>query len=173
QYLTVPVITKSRYYQTIKDVEINNTFNWRIEHLKAIETNYKKARFFDTYFPKIKEIYNREYKYLIDISLNLIDFFKKELSLNTKTIFSSSLNINSKSTQRLVDICLKISGDVYLSGIGAKKYLDVSMFESKNIKVIWQDFKVKEYKQVFDGFIPDMSILDLLLNCGIDSIEYL
>ncbi|MCX7642081.1 MAG: WbqC family protein [Elusimicrobiales bacterium] len=173
QYLTVPVITKSRYYQTIKDVEINNTFNWRIEHLKAIETNYKKAKFFDVYFPKIKEIYDKEYRYLIDISLSLINFFRKELSLNTKTIFSSSLNINSKSTQRLVDICLKIGGNVYLSGVGAKEYLNVRMFESKNIKVIWQDFKVKEYKQVFDGFISDMSILDLLLNCGIDSIKYL
>lgn len=173
QYLTLPVMTRGRFNQLIKDVEINNTYNWREEHLKAIEINYRKAAFFNEYFPKICEIYSKEYRYLVDISLSLIDFFRKELSINTKTILSSSLKIDKKSTQRIVEICKALNADTYLSGIGAKDYLDEKAFIENNINLIWQNFVVKPYPQVFDGFVENLSILDLLLNCGKDSLNYL
>lgn len=173
QYLTIPVITKNRFNQLIKDVEINNTYDWRKEHLKAIETNYKKAKFFDIYFPKMVEIYLKEYKYLLDLSIVLINFFRSELSINTKTIFSSSLNIKKRSTERIVEICKILNADVYLSGVGAKDYLDESLFVNNNIKIVWQNFKVKPYPQVFEGFVENLSILDLIFNCGKDSLDYL
>lgn len=173
QYLTLPVLTKGRYKQNIMDVEINNSYDWRTEHLRAIESNYAKAKYFNKYFNEIKSIYMKEYIYFKDISLNFLNFFRRELGINTKFVFSSSLEVNKKSTERLVEICLKLGADRYLSGVGARNYLDVDLFKKNGIDVIWQDFNIKPYQQAFSGFISDMSILDLLLNCGNDSIKYL
>ena len=49
QYLTVPVIVKGLADQLIKDVEINKTYNWQEEHLRAIKSNYAKAACFKRY----------------------------------------------------------------------------------------------------------------------------
>lgn len=173
QYLTVPVITKNKGLQLIRDVEINNSYDWRKEHIKTIETNYRRARYFDVYFGEIFDIYQNEYKHLIDISLRFMDFFMKKLMIKTKTVFSSSLGIKKTSTERLIDICKKLNADTYLSGIGAKDYLNEELFYKEGIKVIWQNFEIKPYPQVFKGFIPNMSFFDLLMNTGPNSRNYL
>ncbi len=173
QYLTVPVITKGRFNQLIKDVEINNTYDWKKEHIKAIETNYSKAKYFKDYFSEILEIYNNNYQKLIEISLKTIDFFKKHFQIKTPFVFSSTLNIDKKSTERLVEICKKLNCDVYLSGVGAKSYLDEGKFKEAGIKIVWQNFEIKEYPQLYGQFIPDLSSVDLILNCGKESINYL
>lgn len=173
QYLTLPVITKGRFFQKIYEVEINNTFNWKEEHLKSIKINYAKARYFKDYFSSIEEIYAKEYSKMIDISMELIHFFRRAFNINTDFIFSSDLDIKTSSTQRIVDICLKLKADAYLSGVGGKDYLDETIFKKNGIKLLWQDFKIKPYPQVYEGFVENLSAIDLLLNCGNDSVYYL
>ena len=72
----------------------------------------------------------------------------------------------------LVLALIKASGcDTYLSGTGAKAYMDDSEFEKAGIKLIYQEFKHPTYIQKnagADGFVPGMSTLDLLFNVGID-----
>lgn len=172
-YIRVPVLTKNRFNQLIKDVEINNTYNWKDEHLKTITLNYSKAKYFKDYFPEIERIYSHSYRKLIDISMNLINFFREILNIKTEYYFSSQFDIKTSKTQRIVDIAKKISCDSYLSGTGAKAYLDQNLLEKNGIKLIWQEFKIKEYPQLYGSFIPDLSVLDLILNCGPDSSKYL
>ncbi len=173
QYLTLPVITKGRFYQKINEVEIDNTLDWRTEHLKAIRTNYAKATYFSNYFGEIEKIYAKNYTRLIDISMEFINFFRKHFGINNRVIFSSELKIDASSTKRLVDICLKLKADTYLSGVGARSYLDESIFKENGIKVIWQNFEIKPYPQPYNGFVENMSAVDLLMNCGPRSVEWL
>jgi len=173
QYLTVPVLTKGKFYQKINEVIINNDIKWREEHLKTIKINYSKAKYFDLYYPEIENIYSKEYIYLKDISLNLINFFIKNFNIRKNIKFSSEFNISEKSTNRIIEICKLLKADAYLSGIGAKNYLDETLFNRNNIKLIWQNFEVKEYPQIYGNFMPNLSALDLLLNCGKDSLRYL
>ncbi len=77
------------------------------------------------------------------------------------------------SSARLAGLCAAAGADEYLSGAGAKAYLDPGVFSFAGIKLSWQEFKLREYKQAFPGFEPDLSALDLLLNCGPASGEYL
>ena len=81
-------------------------------------------------------------------------------------MFSSNLELTSKSTERLVDIAEALGGDVYLSGPAGRDYLDVSLFERRDINVEFQDFKHPVYKQRYGGFIPNMSAIDALFNVG-------
>jgi hypothetical protein len=82
-------------------------------------------------------------------------------------IVSSKFNLNSKSNQLLVDLLKRAGATHYLSGIGAKDYHDDKPFEEANIKVVWQDFKHPVYPQLHGEFIPYLSSIDLLFNCGI------
>ena len=67
----------------------------------------------------------------------------------------------------LVDILQKVRADKYLSGVGAKAYFDPAPFAAAGIEVTWQDFKHPVYPQLYGDFIPYLSSIDLLFNCGI------
>ena len=57
------------------------------------------------------------------------------------------------------------------SGPGSKRYIDDEEFKKRNIKLKWQDYKCKEYNQLFGDFIPYLSVVDLLFNHGKKSGE--
>ncbi|MFW6129792.1 MAG: WbqC family protein [Atribacterota bacterium] len=168
-WLTIPVLVKGKYRQDIKQVKINNSTNWRKDHIKAIKHNYSSAKYFDKYFPQIEKIFSKEYKYLIDINMETIKFMIKAFDIDTEYVFSSELNIKSQRTQRLIDICKKLGADEYLSGQGAKDYMDQELFNKNGIKLRYQEFKHPEYTQNFDGFIPNLSAIDYLFNKKVDS----
>jgi uncharacterized protein rv1507c/MT1555 len=64
----------------------------------------------------------------------------------------------------LVDICSFFKVDTYLSGAGGKGYVEKEYFEKRNINLKFQDFEHSQYHQLWGGFIPYMSILDLIFN---------
>ncbi|AKB17609.1 WbqC family protein [Methanosarcina sp. WWM596] len=168
KWLTVPVEKKHIPINQIKirnDVEIEGT-NWQEAHFKEINDNYKKAPFYPNFEKDIRRIYGQEYDMLLDINLKLIEFLMKSFEIDTEIIHSSEFGFNSKSTERLVDLVSAVGGDVYLSGPMGKDYLNPQLFDEKNIQVCFQDFRHPVYKQQYDGFEPNMSAIDALLNAG-------
>ena len=61
--------------------------------------------------------------------------------------------------------------DTYLAGQGAASYMDVARFEENGLKVITQDVKHPVYPQLFKDFQSHLSIVDLLFNCGPESLD--
>jgi hypothetical protein len=173
QYLTAPVVSKGRFSQKINEVELDNSGDWRREHLLAIKTNYTRAPFFKKHLPAIEELYSRDYRLLADLAIATMDFLKDGLGVKTPVRFSSEFKVEQTSSARLAGLCAAAGADGYLSGSGAKAYLDPGVFSYAGIKLSWQEFAVRPYQQAFPGFEPDMSALDLLLNCGSLSGDYL
>jgi hypothetical protein len=172
-YLKIPVLAKntvSLYNNTL----LNDSINWREKHIKTIEVNYKKSKYFNVFFENIRNI-------ILDSSLTdlsafnskLIQYIIAELDIKTKVVFSSSIQVKSSSTQRLVDIIKKLSGTTYISGHGAKGYQDESLFSSNGIQLKYSDFLIKEYNQLWGDFLPGLSIIDLLFNNGKESFDFL
>ncbi len=168
-WLTVPVITKGSYYQRINEVLIYPTSTWKNEHLKSIIHNYAKSAYFELYIDFFEKLYKINWEYLCDLNVETIKFIMKELGMNTPVEFSSKLKLESRATQRLIDICKHFGADTYLSGTGARDYMDEKTFEENGIKVVYQDFRPPKYKQLFDGFEPYISAIDMLFNCGPES----
>lgn len=166
QWITVPVI--HNFGQKIIDVKINNRVNWRRKHMNALIANYSKAPYFKKYRDFFEETYQKEWEYLCDINIHFILFIAKELEIEVPIIRSSTLGVTSTRTQRLIDICKKVGADTYLSGIGGYYYLDFSLFEEEGIKLIFQNFKHPVYPQLYGEFIPNLSVVDALFNCGKD-----
>jgi len=106
-------------------------------------------------------------------SLIFIEFISNYLGIKKKFLLASSLDVFGNSTDLLIDIIKKVGGDIYLSGSGGIKYQDEEKFSQNNIKLVYSDFKHPVYSQLWGEFIEGLSIIDLLFNCGKDSILYL
>ncbi len=165
-WLTIPVHYK--FGQKINEVEIDNKIFWRKDHLKTIKVCYRKAKYFDEFFPYIEELLSKEYKMLVDINIESVKMVLSYLGINKKLICSSELKVEGEKTLRLVNICKKLNCDTYISGSGAKEYLDVEEFKKYNINVVFQEYTTPEYQQLFGSFIPNLSIIDMIFNVGKD-----
>ena len=172
QWITVPVLY--RFPQKINDLKINNTVNWRHKHIQAISTNYGKAPYFKEYFRIFEQSFEMDWLSLSSLNIYLIEQIRNLLELNHKpTTVASELKLSENPTDRLIDICKALGGNTYLSGPDGAKYLDLEKFRIRGIKVIFQDFIHPDYPQLFGEYQSHMSVMDLLFNCGPESLNKL
>ncbi|MDO9575926.1 MAG: WbqC family protein [bacterium] len=164
QWITVPV--RYRFGEEIKEIEINNNTNWRNKHLQALQTNYGRAPCFKKHIDFFREAYGKNWELLVDINLHFIGYLMEALGIKTETTLSSQLGIKTTGTRRLINITKKIGADTYLSGPGGREYLETEEFKEAGIKLVFQEFRHPEYNQQFEGFIPNLSVVDFLFNCG-------
>jgi len=73
----------------------------------------------------------------------------------------------------LINICKEVDADIYLSGFGGAKYQEEELFEEAGIKLKYYEFKHPVYPQLWQGFVPNMSIIDMLFNCGSESMDFI
>lgn len=172
-WLTIPVITKGHYTQNIKDVKINKEEKWESQHWASIVQNYKKAQHFDEHKEFFQKLYEKKWDFLIDISMEITRYSLEYLDIKTPLKMSSEYNVLTQSTERIIDLCKKTKADAYFSGSGGKAYMDEKLFSDNNIKLTFQDYHHQEYKQAYTGFMPYLSIIDLLFNCGQESRKIL
>jgi len=170
-WLTIPVLNKSKEF--LNEVKIDNTQNWNYKHKSAIKYNYENAPFFDLYWKDIELILNKKHTKLIELNIELINYFKLVLQIDTEIVFSSDLDITSIGSEKLCGICKELKADTYLSGELGQDYLDLNIFENNDIKVIFEKFQHPTYSQINSKFLPNMSIIDLLFNEGEKAINIL
>jgi len=174
QWLTVPVHVKGKYYQTIRETQIDGT-DWAGTHWKSLCSNYRRAPYFDHIAEKLEPIFmSIEHSHLSQLNRTLIDFVCEQLEIKTKISNSWDYSLVDGKTERLVDLCIQAKGTEYLSGPSAKGYLDESLFVKRGTKVTWFDYVgYPEYPQLWGGdFQHSVTILDLLFNCGKDSPRF-
>jgi hypothetical protein len=95
------------------------------------------------------------------------------LGLKTKITKASVLGVSGKATDLIIDICKRTGADTYLHGKHGKDYIDQAKFTDNNIRCLYQEFHHPTYPQAYEPFIPEMSVVDLLFNCGSGSLSVL
>ena len=168
QWLTVPV--KYSFGQLLNEIKVDNAKDWRSSHMKSLELNYSRAPFYREHSAFFQEAFSREWDFLADININLINYLKEALGIKARIVISSELKVSSTATRRLVDICKLLGGDTYLSGAGGSDYLEEKMFGDSGIKLEFQEYKHPVYEQVRGPFEPFMSTVDLLFLKGPESL---
>ncbi len=108
---------------------------------------------------------------LADLDIELVESISKMLGINTEFVLSSELNVKGDRLERLVDICLKLGADRYLTGDSAKDYMDEEAFAARGIEVEYQGYRHPDYPQLYGEFVSHLSIVDLLFNCGPQSLS--
>jgi hypothetical protein len=170
-WLTVPVITEGRFGQLIKDTKINNAVDWRKKHMGSLRVNYGRAPSFDFLFKDLESIYyEKEWQSLCGFNIRLIRWAAAQLGSKTHLVLASELGVEGKGTELLINILKKVGGSAYLSGFGGSKYQDETAFEQHGIKLMYSDFRHPIYPQLWGDFVPNLSIVDLMFNCGPESL---
>ncbi len=172
-WLTVPVVSKGKFEQPIKDVLIDNSQPWQKSHWQSLSLNLKKAPYWDRYSPGLQAFYTKRWDKLSDLNLEMTDWFFKQLGITTPWKLESSLGTTTQSTERLIELCRKTGCDAYLSGSGGKDYMDEARFEQENLGLKYQHYTHPSYPQRYGDFLPYMCIVDLLMNVGPDSLKVL
>jgi len=171
QWLTVPV--HFHLGDLIKDVPLPEDRRWVKSHVKSLQFAYAKAKYFDDYFPQIKELIEAPHERLINLDMDLIMYLKDALMIDGQILYSSRMQAEGSKSQRLVNMCRECGATEYLTGDAARDYLDMKLFEDNEIEVRYHHYKHPEYPQLFGGFVPYLSVVDLLFNCGPESLDYL
>jgi len=171
QWLTVPVLKKGKGPQTIKDLKIDNLRNWRQKHWKTLLTNYRPTPFFEYYEDFFETIYAKEASFLIDFNTEILHYLQKALKIEHPFLLTSKVGIARKNTPsaRIVAIANKMNCDTYLANPGDEVFLEKAVFDAANINLQFQKFSPPVYTQVFAGFLPNLSVIDLLFNTGPDA----
>jgi hypothetical protein len=165
-WLTLNTV-KAPQKTAINCIELSQTVDWRTNNLNLIKQNYKNTPFYNEIFPFIAELYKKDYQTLIEINMESIFMLMKLFDINIPIKFSSELGVSGTKSELLINILKEVNATHYLSGTGAKAYLIPKQFEDANIKVNWQQYTPINYPQMFGGFIPNLSSIDMLFNCGI------
>ena len=170
QWLTVPVVVKGKYYQKIRDTEIDGS-GWSAAHWKAIVQNYRRAPNFEAIAAWLEPIYTREqFTHISRLNRRLIEEVCAYLDIKTKITNSWDYHLADGKTVRLAELCLQAGGTEYISGPAAKDYVDENVFSDLGIKLTWFDYAgYPAYRQLWGEFTHGVTVLDLLFNCGKDS----
>ena len=89
-----------------------------------------------------------------------------QFSKPTEIFFSSQMEIPGASSQRVLDVVRRVGGTTYITGHGARNYLDHELFERQGVRVEYIDYQKIPYPQLHGEFTPFVSALDLIANVG-------
>ncbi len=148
--LNIPV-KHSRSKQRLKyrDSQIENDFEWQDLHFKSLASAYRTSPYFEFFEDDIEPLFKEKFTSLFDFNLKCF-----------------------KTTLGLLDLEIKIE----MTSEYVVKYNDIDDQRKLINAKSKSDFNIKPYHQVFEdkfGFIPNLSILDLLFNLGPESVSYL
>lgn len=149
QLLNIPVKHANKGHQKTKDILIENDFDWQKQHFKSLEAGYRSSPFFEFFEDDIRPFFEKKHTYLMDLNFESLALIEKCLRFP----------ISFTKTEEYFH---EVGADVldFRNLINGKK--DPNVFET--------------YPQVFEekqGFINNLSVLDLIFNEGKFALEYL
>lgn len=147
--LIVPVVKGANVHTPVKDVKISYEFNWQRLHWLSLQTSYRSSAYFEFYEDDFAPFYHQKWTYLFDFNIELTQLLIKRLKLNAPFEFTSAYEEPSDEIADFRSIIHPKKESIY----PAKAYFQV--FEDRN------------------GFIPDLSVVDLLFNQGPQSTKFL
>jgi hypothetical protein len=167
QWLTVPVISKGRYDQATRDVEIDETARWRSVHLRTLQSVLAKAPHRDELFEVVEAIYARDDVHnLVELNVALIREVAERLGIATRIVMASELDVAGSSTRLMLNLTKAVGGDVYLSGPTGRRYLELELFPDAGVALRFHSFTPFEYPPLHGEFVPGLSCFDYIANCG-------
>ncbi|WP_439880147.1 WbqC family protein [Pontibacter sp. MBLB2868] len=148
--LSVPVLRGNSKDKTpVTEIEIDYTQKWHKVHWRTIQAAYGRAPYFEFYSDYVREVYERQPKYLFELNIDLLRLYLKLLKLNRTLNFTESYQKTAPGN--VLDLRNRIHPKIYHDNL-----------------------HVKPYTQVFGKqFAPELSIIDLLFTQGPASLSYL
>jgi len=175
-WLTIPVISRGRYHQSILDTVVAD-LRWPAQHWRAIASAYAHAPAFPLYARRLERLYRAvNGSHLSAINHGFLVELCAMLGIVTDIRWSHELvpSPDEDRTQRLIDLVKSVGGTRYLSGPAAQSYIDPALFTGAGIALTYMDYSdYPEYVQLHGPFSHTVSVIDLLLNAGEEASRYM
>jgi hypothetical protein len=170
QWLSIPVHYK--FPEKINKVKIDHQKRWQHKQRQAIISNYNRAHFFPAYQDFLTELTTTNWANLAEVNIFTVRELAKLLDIKTSIIAASELgDFPIAQDERLINLIQHLNAKTYLAGQGGKDYMQLGKYRQAGIEVIFQQFQHPVYRQLFNGFEPYLSVIDLLFNYGPGSMK--
>lgn len=136
-------------HQLYKEVQIENEFNWQTQHWRGLKSSYQTSPFFEYYEDDLFPLYHKNFKFLLDFNYACLKFATDALQLDLDLPKTSEFILNP---QEITDLR--------------------PLINAKASSPLQQNPYTQVFKNKY-GFLPNLSILDLLFNEGPNSLSYL
>ncbi len=169
-WLTIPVGNQND--RRICDVELRDP-SWARKHWRTIEQAYGRAPHFAVVAPFLRDLYAQPWTSLSALNQYAITTIAREF-LGIRTTFRDSREfpLDGQKGDRLLDLLRQVGATDYVSGPSAQAYLDVAAYADAGIRVRWKDYSdYPTYPQMHGDFLPAVSIIDVLVQCGPGAAE--
>ena len=165
-WLTIPVWKKGLGLQKIGTVRICHEGQWARKHLESLKHAYHNAPFFDQHLPFLKKLFTTDYEKIIDLNLEITRYIFDILELDTCLMKQSDLGVSGKGDRLLVNICKHLGATVFVAQGAAKKYIDGGLITRAGVTINYFSPPNLIYPQLWGDHIANLSIFDLIFNCG-------
>lgn len=177
RYITISGETKGFLNRKYNELLTKNTEEWTARQMNALKSYYCKAKYWNEISPYLTAFFNEKHETICQYTCSSIHLICNLLEIKTPLEYQSAQNYNrtSKRSDLVLDICKTMDADIYFSGRGASvQYLDQEKFSANGIQIVFQDFQHPIYLQAHSNkFVPGVSSLDMLFNCGIIESRYI
>jgi hypothetical protein len=149
QPLSVPVFLGSIHKTPVKDIRIDYSKRWQQVHLRAMTASYNSSPYFKFYYEGIEKVISGDHEFLLDLNMELTEVILEMLNIKKRLSYAT-----------------------YFEPVGDKVY----DYRYKITPKKKSAFTQKKYIQVFEtgeGFVPHLSIIDLIFNTGPEACDYL
>jgi hypothetical protein len=174
KWLSIPVEVSGKFHQKINETLVSDK-SWNRSHWESIKQNYKDAACYKENKDWLENLYmGCNFERLTDVN----EYFLKEIGkyLGIETIYrrSEEFVLCEDRTQKMVDICLEIGATHYFTGPNAKQYIVEEKFSDRGIELNYFDYSgYMVYPQLYEGFEHGVSIIDMILNLGRETKNYM
>jgi hypothetical protein len=171
-FLTAP-LHKSSSHKHICDISLQTSSLWRDKLLKSVETTYRKSPYFHGVFPIIEAIIRHDTDNLADYLTHQLLKLSAFIGIKTEFVVSSHCyaNNNLSSQTRILDICKQESANRYINPQGGQALYDTVSFHNIGVDLHFIVMHPITYKQRVKGFIPNLSIIDVLMENEPDKVR--
>jgi len=167
RWLTVPLAEWHRG-QLIDEVRIDESRDWRRSQFDLLRQTYAAAPHVEEMLELVARVHHQPAASLADLAIAstiaVADYFG--LCDGRRFVRSSTLSVQGAKSARLLAILANCGGTRYITGHGAKDYLDHEAFDAVGIEVRYMDYQRIAYPQLHGTFTPYVSSLDLIANLG-------
>jgi hypothetical protein len=166
-------IDRSGFPKQIKDIKVQLLDSWLNKSIKTIEQIYTGLKFKNDVLDIFNLVFSQKEKYLYEINIKAFELICKYLNIVPKFYIKDIMHLDENPSVRLQKSLNQEGATIYITGHGAKNYLDHTLLERNGISVKYIEYNIEPYEQYGGDFDQYVSILDLIAHKGPASSKYL
>lgn len=173
-WMTVP-LSGLKLGDTIDATEIKPSAQWIDKHIALLTASLEGSPYSEKALTLARDVMAQNHRTIAELArasmLELVHYFG--IDKTTRFLDSASLGVGGSGSRRVLDLVKAVGGTTYITGHGAKHYLDHDLFEREGVTVEYMDYQKTPYPQPHGAFTPYVTGLDLIACCGRQGIDYL